>query len=404
MISYDEALLRTLGEISPLGKEEIEVSQATGRIAAEDIYALVDSPTLDVSLKDGYAIRSENIASASPDRPVVLELIGIATAGNHWEGEVKDGTAVRILSGAVVPPGAQAIVAEEFAHDDGRQVTVTNHSEPGRNILPKGNDVFAGQSILKEGSVLHPTLVGHLAASGHATICARLQPSISIIATGDEVIAPGTPLTAGKLYASNLFTLSAWCNHYGMKTTTSVVKDEEGILQEELATRIENHDAIITSGGAWKGDRDLVVGLLDDLGWRKIYHRVRIGPGKAIGFGLLQEKPVFCLPGGPPSNHMAFLQLALPGLQKLCGWSKPGLPRVIARLMETISGMQSWTQFIHGTLELSQQGMIFRPLKLRSRLQMMAQANAVAMIPEGIETISEGTKISVQVLSWPTFR
>ena len=403
MISYNEALQRTLGEINPLGKVKVNLSEATGRIAADDCYALVDSPTVDVSLKDGYAIRSEDITSATPDHPVLLDLIGLATAGNDWEGEVMDGTAIRILSGAAIPPGAQAILAEEFASDDGYKVTVTNHSEPGRNILPKGNDVTKGQFILKAGSALHPIIVGHLAAAGYATISVRKRPKIAIIATGDEVIAPGTPLTEGKLYASNLITLAAWCNHFGMQTSTSVVKDQEERIREELLERIQDHDAIITSGGAWKGDRDLVVGLLDGLGWQKIYHRVRIGPGKAIGFGLLKDKPVFCLPGGPPSNHMAFLQLALPGLQKLCGLTHPGLPRVTAQLIESISGMETWTQFIHGTLQMSGEGMTFRPLELKSRLQMMAQSNAIAMIPEGIETIAAGTNIPVQVLQWIPF-
>jgi molybdopterin molybdotransferase len=398
MISYNEALQRTLGEISPLGKEKIDVAEATGRVIAEDCYALVDSPTVDVSLKDGYAIQSEDIAYATPDSPVVLKLIGTAAAGKHWEGEVKSGTAIRILSGAAVPPGAQAIVAEEFTRDDGNSVTVINHSEPGRNILPKGTDVFAGQLILKAGSVLRPTDIGHLAGAGHSMISVRKQLEIAIIATGDEVIAPGTLLSEGKLYASNLFTLSAWCKHFGMKTHTMVVKDQEEIIQEAIMERIQNDDALITSGGAWKGDRDLVVGVLDDLGWQKIYHRVRIGPGKAIGFGLLEDKPVFCLPGGPPSNHMAFLQLALPGLQKLCGWTNPGLPRVIAQLIETVSGMRGWTQFIHGSLEVGQNKMTFKPLRLNSRLQMMAKANAIAMIPEGTEVIPAGTMISIQVL------
>jgi molybdopterin molybdotransferase len=403
MISYNEALQRTLGEITPLGKEEVNLSEATGRIVADDCYALVDSPTVDVSLKDGYAIRSEDIASATPDRPVQLDLIGLATAGNGWEGEVKDGTAIRILSGAAVPPGAQAILAEEFASDDGYQVTATNHSEPGRNILPKGNDVTKGQFILKAGSALHPTIVGHLAAAGYATIPVRKQPKIAIIATGDEVIAPGTPLTEGKLYASNLITLDSWCNHFGMKTSTSVVEDQQDTIQQELLGRIQDHDAILTSGGAWKGDRDLVIGLLDGLGWQKIYHRVRIGPGKAIGFGLLKDRPVFCLPGGPPSNHMAFLQLALPGLQKLCGLTHPGLPRVIAQLMESISGIQTWTQFVHGSLHVRNNGMMFRPLELKSRLQMMAQTHAIAMIPEETETIAKDTRIPVQVLQWIPF-
>jgi molybdopterin molybdotransferase len=399
MISYNEALQRTLGEISPLRKEKINLADSTGRILADDCYALVDLPTIDVSLKDGYAIRSEDIASATPESPVFLDLIGLATAGNQWEGEVKGGTAIRILSGAAVPPGAQAIVAEEFASDDGHKVTVTNHSEPGRNILPKGNDVFAGQLIAQAGTLLHPTNVGHLAAAGYATISVRKQPQIAIIATGDEVIAPGTPLTEGKLYASNLITISAWCSQYGMKTSTSVVKDQKESIASELTDRLRDHDAIITSGGAWKGDRDLIVGVLNELGWQEIYHRVRIGPGKAIGFGLLDGKPIFCLPGGPPSNHMAFLQLALPGLQKLDGHKNPGLPKVVAQLTETIRGMRSWTQFIHGRLELSHDRMTFQPLKLKSRLQMMAEANSIGMIPEGTEVIPEGTMIPVQVLS-----
>jgi len=226
-----------------------------------------------------------------------------------------------------------------------------------------------------------------------------IKHGVAIIATGDEVIAPGTPLTEGKLYASNLITISAWCSQYGMKTSTSVVKDQKESIANELTDRLRDHDAIITSGGAWRGDRDLVVGLLNELGWQEIYHRVRIGPGKAIGFGLFDGKPIFCLPGGPPSNHMAFLQLALPGLQKLDGHKNPGLPKVVAQLTETIRGMRSWTQFIHGRLELSHDRMTFQPLKLKSRLQMMAEANSIGMIPEGTEVIPEGTMIPVQVLS-----
>jgi molybdopterin molybdotransferase len=400
MISYNEALHLTLTEISPLQKEVVDISQAIGRIVAEDTFALVDSPTIDVSLKDGYAIQSADIASAKLDNPVVLKLLGTATAGNHWEGEVSEGTAVRILSGAAIPSGAQAVVSDEFASDDGALVTVTNHSEPGRNILPKGNDVRPGQLIIETGTVLFPTMVGHIAASGHANVSVMKQPKVAIIATGDEVIAPGTPLTEGKLYASNLVTLTAWCNHFGLATSSSVVEDQEEHIRKELTNQIQDHDAILTSGGAWKGDRDLVVKLLDDLGWMKVYHRVRIGPGKAVGFGLLEGKPIFCLPGGPPSNHMAFLQLALPGLQKLAGNNKPGLRKVIAYLTQSISGMRSWTQFIHGCLKMSENKMTFQPLKLKSRLQMMAQANAIGMIPEGTETILAETMIPVQVLSW----
>jgi len=159
-----------------------------------------------------------------------------------------------------------------------------------------------------------------------------------------------------------------------------------------------NRIAVLTSGGAWTGDRDLVTNVLQELGWEKIYHRVRMGPGKAVGFGLVGIKPVFCLPGGPPSNHMAFLQLALPGLLRLAGWWKPGLPELPVRLTKEIRGQIDWTQFVHGQLMQGQAGLRFTPLDLKSRLQMLAGSEAVVRIPEGVKRIEEGVVVSGQIL------
>ncbi len=156
---------------------------------------------------------------------------------------------------------------------------------------------------------------------------------------------------------------------------------------------------MLTSGGAWKGEHDLVVQILDVLGWDKVFHRVRMGPGKAVGFGLFQGKPVFCLPGGPPSNHMAFIQLGLPGLQKLAGEPKPGLPQLVATLAETITGQTDWTQFVHGRLKHDNHDVYFQLLKYRSRLQEMAHTEAIARIPEGLDKISADSMLTVQVLT-----
>jgi molybdopterin molybdotransferase len=225
------------------------------------------------------------------------------------------------------------------------------------------------------------------------------NPKVAIIATGDEVIAPGERMSEGKIYASNLVTLAAWCEHFGMAASTCIVEDQAETLHKEIDQHIAGHDALLTSGGAWTGDRDLIVSVLDRLGWEKVYHRVRIGPGKAIAFGLLQGKPIFCLPGGPPSNHMAFLQLALPGLHKLSGCLTPGLQTLPARVGSTVHGMKSWTQFIHGTLEIGDQRLVFQPIQPKSRLEMMAQTTGILMIPEGTETIHEGTIALVQKLN-----
>jgi molybdopterin molybdotransferase len=398
-ISYAEALQRTLEQIEPLGTEGVALAQACGRVVAQDVFARVDSPSAAASLKDGYAIRSANIAAASPQTPVRLRLLGLAAAGRGWDGQVRPGTAVRILTGATIPPGAQAVVAAEFAVDDDAVVTVVGDAEPGRNILPAGSDVSVGQRLVAAGDLLRPAMVGVLAAAGYAQVPVFRRPRVAILATGDEVVAPGKPLQAGKLYASNLVTMAAWCTQCGITVTTAIVPDCREEIRTALLARIADHDAILTSGGAWNGERDLVVRLLDDLGWQKIYHRVRIGPGKAVGLGLWQGKPVFCLPGGPPSNHMAFLQLALPGLHRLEGREQPGLPMQVARLAEPVRGQRDWTQFVHGRLEAGREGLVFLPMRMKSRLQEMAQAEAIVQIPEGVEQIPRGAVVPVQVLA-----
>ncbi len=398
LTSYADALQLTLDSIVPLDSEVVALSETPGRVVTGDLHALVDSPSVDASLKDGYAVRSADIARASPENPVRLRVIGSTFAGGGAGAEVTPGTAIRILSGARIPKGAQAVVSEEFTWNEGDWVNVTNHAQPGRNILAKGSDVAAGQLLVTAGTTLQPAQVGLLAAAGHSQVSVIRQPRVAIIATGDEVVAPGEELPEGRLFASNLVTLAAWCSLYGMGTTVSVVKDDAEAIKNRLIEALNDGDAILTSGGAWKGERDLVVRLLDELGWRKVYHRVKIGPGKAVGFGLWQGKPVFCLPGGPPSNQMAFIQLALPGLMKLGGYAAPGLPKVVARLGECVQGQIDWTQFIQGRFETGDDEILFQPLRMTSRLGAMAGTEGFLAIPEGTDFIPKGARMQVQVI------
>lgn len=396
--SFQEAYRKTLDHIYPLPPEEVRLEHLVDRIAAEDLFALVDSPSVNVSLKDGYAVISEDIATATPDHPITLRLTGTASAGHPWEGTLLPGTAVCILSGARIPAGAQAVVSEEFTQRHGDQAIIMVDAALGRNILLRGSDIAQGQRIIESGMLLQPAQVGLLAAGGYVSAKVIRQPRIAIIATGDEVIAPGMPLKEGALFASNLVTLAAWCTHYGLRTVTDVIGDDRQLLHRELLSNLRKCDALLTSGGAWNSDRDFVVHILDELGWTKVYHRVRLGPGKAVAFGVWEGKPVFCLPGGPPSNQMAFLQLALPGLMHLAGHRKPGLPTGFAQLATEVRGQIDWTQFIHGCLEAGECGKLFRPLRLPSRLQMMAGAEALLQIPEGVDRIAEGTIVQIQIL------
>lgn len=401
MISYQNALNLTLQHIQPLGSELIPLIAAGGRICGQELSARIDSPSATVSLKDGYALLGEDVRLAAPDSPVRLKLVGNSVAGGHFSGTVHSGEAVRILSGAPLPAGATAVVSEEFTQKLTGSVDILSTPGRGRNILPRGTDIHTGQIVAAAGQRLYPTVIGLLAAAGFQDVPVVRRPQVAVLATGDEVLAPGQPMVDGKLYASNLFTLSSWCLRYGFGVETFVLPDDAAAIREALVLCLDKYDAVVTSGGAWKGERDLVVHILDDLGWQKIYHRVRLGPGKAVGFGLYDRKPVFCLPGGPPSNHMAFLQLALPGLQKLAGDTHSGLPRVPAMLAEDISGQIDWTQGIHGALEQEDTSLVFHPIRYQSRLQEMARTDAVAIIPEGVELITAGSIIQVQVLTGP---
>ncbi|MCP4716963.1 MAG: molybdopterin molybdenumtransferase MoeA, partial [Deltaproteobacteria bacterium] len=209
----------------------------------------------------------------------------------------------------------------------------------------------------------------------------------------------GRPLPEGKLYASNMATLGAWCARYGMKSRMALVKDDLDEMFQTLKRLLAESDAVITSGGAWTGERDMVARTLDRLGWDQVFHRIRLGPGKAVGFGLFDGKPVFILPGGPPSNLMGFLQIALPGLMTLAGHSKPGLPTAPVRLGADLKGRHvDWTQLVSGTIEARTDLPVFHPIKKTSRLQSMAEAEAVVAIVEGKTRLAKGAVVHAQLL------
>lgn len=401
-MGYREALKITIETISPIGIEHINLTDCADRILADDQFALVDSPSIDASRKDGFALKSEEIEKATPDNRVTLKVIGSAAAGKPFDKKVTGGTAVRILTGAKIPDGADAVVAEEFTARDKDCIRVFENARPGRNILKKSEDVEAGELIVPGGSRLTPGRVGILAAAGHNKLPVYHRPKVAIVATGDELLEPGQVFSEGKLYASNLYILNGWCLRYGMRTTLALVKDRPEVITEKLAEAVAGHDAVMTIGGAWTGDRDFVANTLDALGWKPFFHRIRIGPGKAVGFGTLDNKPVFVLPGGPPSNLMAFLQIAMPGLLKLCGHRRPALPEMMVKLAHPlVSRDLKWTHFVYGTFRTGDEHTFFDPAPLRlvaNRLKCIANAEGVVAVPEGVASLAAGAVIPAQLL------
>ncbi len=399
-IGFREAYQRTMAAIRPLPSIICPLSDCEGYVAAENIIARADSPSVSTSLKDGYAVRVEDMAAAGDGRPAPLRVIGSVAAGHAAMEAVAPGTAVRVLTGAPLPAQADTIVAEEFTSLANGHISVTTPTAKGRNILRKGSDTTSGTLLLRAGQRMTPGRIGLLAAGGHQNLRVFEKPRIAILATGDEILLPGQPLEDGKLYASNMLTLNGWCRHFGFQTVMDVVGDHAPALGKPLPRAAAEQDAIVTSGGAWSGDKDLMARVLEELGWEKIYHRVRLGPGKAVGFGLLAGKPVFILPGGPPSNLVAFLQLALPALLGLCGRRDAGLRQVTARLTEPVAGQIEWTQAIFGSLENEEDGFHFQPHgRPGSRLRSMAEARGLLLIPEGVAAFQAQASVRVQLLS-----
>jgi molybdopterin molybdotransferase len=401
-VGYQEAFQLICSNVKAAGVEELPLALSVGRIAAADVVAAISYPSADVTLKDGYAVVSLDVARASARHPVRLKIAGSVYAGSRNDVRVKPGYTIKVYSGAPIPPGAEAVVSVELCEEiSPDEVLIKADAAMGRNVLVAGGEVREGKIIVKKGARLLPGYLGLAAAAGINRVSVYRRPVIAIIGVGDEVVAPAASLNPGQLYASNLVTMEAWLVSFGISCVTSIARDKEAAIKRELLKHIQDVDVIITSGGAWGSERDLVIGVLNGLGWHEIFHHLRLGPGKGIAFGLWENKPVFCLPGGPASNEMAFIQLALPGILRICGDARQPLPTVSARLMENVKGRHpAWTEFKDAVLTRDSKGNYsVRLYKHRSRLQAIASANGLICIPEGINSLSTGEVIPVQVLA-----
>lgn len=397
-IGFAQARDLTLANVGSGGTAKRPLRDAVGKALAEDLCALVDSPSVSTSRKDGYAVCPEDIKAAAPAAPVRLKLVARLSAGDLRAVRMNRGEAVRVTTGALIPEGAGAVVSEEFCRAEDESVVCLNTADPGRNILPSGTDVHAGESIASSGDELTPALLGLIAAAGHGAVRVHTVPRAAVIATGDEVLPPGRPLEPGKLYASNMVEIGAWLTLHGIPFEAAVVADRPQAIREAVRSRLAATDIFITSGGAWGSEKDLILKVAADMGWTGIYHRVRMGPGKPVGFGLLDGKPFFVLPGGPPSNEMAFLQLCLPALRKMMGLKPAAFPAVRARLSDRVTGEHGWTEFIHARLEQGASGLLAVPSRLKSRLRSMAEKEALIVIPEERDEICAGELIEVQAV------
>ena len=390
MISLNQAH-KEITRLQSLTPIVMPLERALGFVCAEDVHAAASCPSVDSSLKDGFAVIAGDIDNASDETPVELSVIGALVAGDDCDSlTVEKGKAVRIMTGAPVPMGATSVVASEFTESKNNHVIVRADARVGRNVLREGSDIKSGQLVLSRGTILRPAHLGLLASAGVGSLLCYPSVKVAIAATGSELVWPGEEVTPGKVAASNMVTARAELERLGIRASTHIVRDNLDGLKKQFSELVGDVDLLITCGGVLDGDKDLTMEAMERIGMEKIFHRVRIGPGKGACLGRVGNTVVFNLPGGPPSNHVALLLLALPGCRQLMGFSNCFPVKRNVLIKQDLFGQRGWTQLFYSRVEYENNSLVATPLHNLGRLEAMGASNALVMLPEDCKKLEIG--------------
>jgi molybdopterin molybdotransferase len=330
MLSVEEALARVLTGIPVLGSETVSLPAGLGRVLAEGIVAARDLPPWDNSAMDGYALRAVDTATASADRPVRLRLLGEIPAGAVAKRAVAAGEAYRILTGAPMPPGANAVIPQEDVRRDGAEVDVPRAVPAGDFVRPRGEDIRTGDAVLAPGTVLTPAALGVLAALGRPMVRVHQRPRVAILSTGDELVDLDAAPGPGQIPNSNTYALAAQVLEAGgIPVNLGIARDS----REDLEARVRwglPADMLVSSAGVSVGDRDFVREVMEKLGAELDFWKVSMRPGKPLTFGRLNGRPFFGLPGNPVSSMVTFELFVRPALRRMAGDPRLFRPRATA--------------------------------------------------------------------------
>ena len=400
MITPGEALQTILAQIEPKGLEKIPIEAALGRILAEDVVARRNNPPMDNSAMDGYAVIAEDIQSATPENPVKLEVVESVAAGAVAQKTLKSNQAIRIMTGAPIPPGANAVLMQEDTEKNGASILAKDKAHIGENIRLAGEDVKAGETIIPKGVTITPAHIGMMAVCGRSSVFVGQRPTVAILSTGDEIIDLDGDLTGPSIYNSNGYMLAAQIRSAGgVPHYMGIAADEEKDLQEKFSWALQC-DVLVSSGGFSVGDYDLVKATLDKMGNEMVFWKVAMKPGKPLAFGKIQGKPVFGLAGNPVSSFVSFEQFVRPSIKKMMGATDLKPKTVQAKLTRTIrkkagrlhfqSAIVSWDQGEYTVAPAEEQG--------SGVLKSTVTANGLLVFPLEAEELKSGESVTVQLL------
>ncbi|MBI2955549.1 MAG: molybdopterin molybdotransferase MoeA [Chloroflexi bacterium] len=413
MISVEEALEKILSHVSVLTTETKPILETLGQTLAVDVYSEMDIPPADNSAMDGYAVRWEDTESASEDRPIRLRVIDEVAAGYVSEKTVTPGTAIRIMTGAAIPKGADAVV--QFEHtDEGKglqgKASVARRDDVfvhysvtlGQNIRRAGEDIRRGELILRRGAMIRPAEVGVLASLGRASIDVVRRPRVAILATGDELMEVGEPVQPGRIYNSNTYSVSSLVLRYGgIPVLLGIARDREADLVAKIRQALET-DMLITTAGVSVGDYDMTKKVLAAEG-EVTFWQVRMKPGKPIAFGRIGGVPHLGLPGNPVSSMVAFEQFGRPAILKMLGrttFVKPTVRAILHGSEDNRDGRRCFYRTHVEKREGAWHAHLTGP-QGSGILTSMALANGLMIVPEDVERVEDGEMVTVQMLDWP---
>jgi molybdopterin molybdotransferase len=387
-----------------VGHERVFVRQALGRVLGEDVISPVDVPAHDNSAMDGWALRSVDLDASGESR---FRNVGTAFAGRAFDGEVGHGEAVRIMTGAVLPAGADCVVVQEVARVDGDSVVVPPGQRAGQNIRCAGEDLKAGKPAIAAGKSLRPAELGIIASLGIAEVSVRRRVRVALFSTGDELCSIGTPLFPGAVYDSNRYTLWGMLTRLGCEVIDmGVVKDEPAALEAAFREAAACADAIITSGGVSVGEADFIKQLMQQLG-EVAFWKIAMKPGRPMAFGRINAGGdngawLFGLPGNPVAVMVTFYQFARPALLKLMGLDPvPEFPGFFARCVEDIKKGKGRTEFQRGILFQENGAWCVRPTGHQGSgvLSSMAAADCFIVLEHERGKVTAGETVHVQLMT-----
>jgi molybdopterin molybdotransferase len=395
MLTVDEALAKVLEWSRPLGVESVSLEQACGRVLAEALFARTDLPAFTNSAMDGYAVRAADLAGASRDRPVPLKIGGLLAAGAAALPPVRPGEAVKIMTGAPLPPGGDAVVMKEAARETDAAVLIFHRPEPGEFMRLRGEDVRTGEFLLKAGTRLRPYEISLLAAQGIDPVPVFQRPRAAIVTTGDEI-------ASGVLRDSNGPALAACLSAEADIAFRGRAGDDPAALEAVLREALAAADVLVISGGVSAGEFDFTGKALARLGFREIFWKVAMKPGMPLLFGECAEKLVFGLPGNPLSALVCAEEFVLPALRRMQGWDE-SIPRypLQGRVLNDFPKPLNKQQFLFCRATTAPDGYRLHLLHPQGSAMMKraSEANALAVAPVGVERVRAGDTLPFRWLA-----